>query len=133
GIELAKKHQLPQVIIDFIETHHGTTRVEYFYQSALKNNPDVDEALFRYPGPIPYSKETAVLMIADSAEAASRSLKEPTAESINQLVDKILESKLKQDQLVESNITLKDLTEISLIFKDMLKSIYHVRIDYDVK
>lgn len=133
GIELAKKHHLPQVIIDFIETHHGTTRVEYFYQSALKNNPDVDEALFRYPGPIPYSKETAVLMIADSVEAASRSLKEPTAESINQLVDKIMESKLKQDQLVESNITLKDLTEISLIFKDMLKSIYHVRIDYDVK
>lgn len=149
GIELAKKYQLPQVIIDFIETHHGTTRVEYFYQSALKSalksatnsNPnqqgeaevEVDESLFRYPGPVPYSKETAVLMMADSVEAASRSLKDPSSESINQLVDKIMESKLQQNQLIGSNITLRDLTEISLIFKDMLKSIYHVRIDYDVK
>ncbi len=134
GIDLAKKHKLPEVIIDFIRTHHGTTRVEYFYQNYLKNFPEksIDELLFRYPGPIPFSKETAVLMIADSVEAASRSLKEPTSESINQLVDKIVESKLSQNQLIRSNITLSDLTDISEIFKDMLKSIYHVRIDYDV-
>jgi putative nucleotidyltransferase with HDIG domain len=134
GIELAKKHQLPEVIIDFIRTHHGTTRVNYFYQSYIKSFPEkfVDEDVFRYPGPVPFSRETAVLMMADSVEAASRSLKEPTAESINQLVDKIIEMKLSELQLVNSNITLKDITQISDIFKDMLKSIYHVRIDYDV-
>lgn len=135
GVELAKKHQLPEVLIDFIRTHHGTTRVEYFYQSYLKTYPEkfVDEEVFRYPGPIPFSRETAVLMLADSVEAASRSLKEPTADSLNALVDKIIESKLNQKQLVRSNITLGDITTITEIFKDMLKSIYHVRIDYDVK
>lgn len=134
GVEMAKKHQLPEILIDFIRTHHGTTRVEYFYQSYLSTYPEkyIDEDIFHYPGPIPYSRETAVLMLADSVEAASRSLKEPSSDSINTLVDKIVESKLSQKQLVRSNITLKDITEISEIFKDMLKSIYHVRIDYDV-
>ncbi|WP_257668081.1 HD family phosphohydrolase [Parapedobacter tibetensis] len=133
GIELARKHQLPEVIIDFIRTHHGTTRVDYFYQSYIKSFPEkfVDEDMFHYPGPIPFSRETAVLMMADSVEAASRSLKEPNAQSINDLVDKIIESKLNQKQLINSNITLKDITLVSEIFKDMLKSIYHVRIDYD--
>lgn len=135
GVELARKHQLPEVLIDFIRTHHGTTRVEYFYQSFLTTYPEkfVDENVFRYPGPIPFSRETAVLMLADSVEAASRSLKEPTAESLNTLVDKIIESKMSQKQLVRSNITLRDISEITDIFKDMLNSIYHVRIDYDVK
>ena len=133
GVELAKKHQLPEVIIDFIRTHHGTTRVDYFYQSYIKSFPEkfVDEEMFHYPGPIPFSRETAVLMMADSVEAASRSLKEPNAQSINDLVDKIIESKLNQKQLINSNITLKDITQVSEIFKDMLKSIYHVRIDYE--
>lgn len=133
GVELAKKNQLPEVIIDFIRTHHGTTRVDYFYQSYIKSFPEkfVDEDLFHYPGPIPFSRETAVLMMADSVEAASRSLKEPNAQSLNELVDKIIESKLAQKQFVNSNITLKDITQVSEIFKEMLKSIYHVRIDYD--
>ncbi len=133
GVELARKHRLPEVIVDFIRTHHGTTRVDYFYQSYIKSFPEkfVDEEMFHYPGPIPFSRETAVLMMADSVEAASRSLKEPDAQSINDLVDKIIESKLSQKQLINSNITLKDITYISEIFKDMLKSIYHVRIDYD--
>jgi putative nucleotidyltransferase with HDIG domain len=135
GVDLAKKHNLPEVLIDFIRTHHGTTRVEYFYQSFLSTYPEqyVDEEAFHYPGPIPFSRETAVLMMADSVEAASRSLKEPNEESINNLVDKIIESKLSQKQLVHSNITLRDISDISEMFKDMLKSIYHVRIDYDVK
>lgn len=133
GIDLAKKHQIPEVIIQFIRTHHGTTRVEHFYQSYTKSFPDkfVDENIFHYPGPIPFSRETAVLMIADSVEAASRSLKEPNAQNINDLVDKIIESKLMQKQLVNSNITLKDITLISNIFKEMLMSIYHIRIDYE--
>lgn len=133
GIELAKKNQLPDVIIDFIRTHHGTTRVDYFYQSYIKSFPEkfVDEEMFHYPGPIPFSRETAVLMMADSVEAASRSLKEPTAKSLNDLVDKIIESKLSQKQFINSNITLKDITLVTEIFKEMLKSIYHVRIDYE--
>ena len=134
GVELAKKHQLPEVIIDFIRTHHGTTRVDYFYQSYIKSYPEkvVDEEMFHYPGPIPFSRETAVLMMADSVEAASRSLKEPTAQSLNDVVDKIIESKMNQKQFINSDITLKDITTVSEIFKEMLKSIYHVRIDYDV-
>jgi len=132
GIEIARKHQLPESVIDFIRTHHGNTRVDYFYQSFLKNSPEkfVDENIFRYPGPIPFSKETGVLMLADSVEAASRSLKNPDAQSINDLVERIIDYKLEQNQLDNCEITLKDLETIKLIFKTMLMSIYHVRIDY---
>ncbi|MGV8879896.1 MAG: HD family phosphohydrolase [Sphingobacteriaceae bacterium] len=132
GIELARKHNLPEVLIDFIRTHHGNTRVDYFYQSFLKNFPEklVDENTFRYPGPIPYSRETGVLMLADSVEAASRALREPDAQAINDLVDRIIDYKLDQDQLKNSDITLKDIETIRMIFKKMLISIYHVRIDY---
>lgn len=132
GIELARRHNLPEVIIDFIRTHHGNTRVDYFYQSFLKNFPEkiIDENTFRYPGPIPFSKESAVLMLADSVEAASRSLKEPDADSINSLVERVIDYKLEQNQLNDSNITLKEIETIKLIFKTMLMGIYHVRIDY---
>jgi putative nucleotidyltransferase with HDIG domain len=132
GIEMARKANLPEIVIDFIRTHHGNTRVDYFYQSFLKNFPEkfINENIFRYPGPIPFSKEAGVLMLADSVEAASRSLKEPDAESIGILVDRIVKYKLDQNQLNDSNITLKDLETIKEIFKRMLMSIYHVRIDY---
>lgn len=132
GIEITRRHQLPESVIDFIRTHHGNTRVDYFYQSFLKNSPEkfVDENIFRYPGPIPFSKETGVLMLADSVEAASRSLKNPDAQSINDLVERIIDYKLEQNQLDNCDITLKDLETIKLIFKTMLMSIYHVRIDY---
>ena len=134
GIEMGRKHQMPEVVIDFIRTHHGTTKVDYFYNVAMKDNPDkvIDESIFKYPGPIPFSKETAVLMIADSVEAASRSLKEPTEESINTLVDKIIDHKVLQRQFANANITMRDITESAKIFKSMLKSIHHVRIDYDL-
>ncbi|WP_457287678.1 HD family phosphohydrolase [Pedobacter sp. UYP24] len=132
GIEITRRHQMPESVIDFIRTHHGNTRVDYFYQSFLKNSPEkfVDENIFRYPGPIPFSKETGVLMLADSVEAASRSLKNPDAQSINALVERIINYKLEQDQLNNCDITLKDIETIKLIFKTMLMSIYHVRIDY---
>ncbi|WP_207532361.1 HD family phosphohydrolase [Desertivirga arenae] len=134
GIEIARRNHLPEIIIDFIKTHHGNTRMDYFYQSFLKNFPEkfVDENIFRYPGPIPFSKETGVLMLADSVEAASRSLKDPDAKSINSLVDRIIDYKLDQGQLNNSNITLKDIAMIRQIFKSMLMSIYHVRVDYDL-
>jgi len=132
GIEITRRHKLPENVIDFIRTHHGNTRVDYFYQSFLKNSPEkfVDENIFRYPGPIPFSKETGVLMLADSVEAASRSLKNPDAQNINDLVERIINYKLEQDQLDNCDLTLKDLETIKLIFKTMLMSIYHVRIDY---
>jgi len=135
GIDLAHKHQLPESIISFIRTHHGTTRTDYFYNAFVKEHPDklVDEHVFKYPGPIPFSKETAVLMMADSVEAASRSIKEPDAENISHLVDKIIEGKLSQGQLKNSNITMQEVEAIRAIFKRMLMSIYHVRVDYDVK
>ncbi len=132
GIEMARKANLPEIVIDFIRTHHGDTRVDYFYQSFLKNFPEkfIDENTFRYPGPIPFSKEGGVLMLADSVEAASRALKEPDEQSISNLVDRIVKYKLDQNQLKDSNITLKDIETIKTIFKRMLMSIYHVRMDY---
>lgn len=135
GIEMARKANLPEEIIDFIKSHHGTTRVDYFYQSYIKSFPEkfVDEDLFRYPGPIPFSKETAVLMMADSVEAASRSLKEPDAKGISNLVDKIIDYKIAQNQLKNANITLQEIETIREMFKTMLMSIYHVRVDYDLK
>jgi len=133
GIEMARKANLPEIVINFIRTHHGDTRVDYFYQSFLKNFPEkfIDENTFRYPGPIPFTKETGVLMLADSVEAASRALKEPDEQSISNLVDRIVKYKLDQNQLNDSDITLKDIETIKAIFKKMLMSIYHVRVDYD--
>jgi putative nucleotidyltransferase with HDIG domain len=132
GIEMARKANLPEIVINFIRTHHGDTRVDYFYQSFFKNFPEkfIDENTFRYPGPIPFSKEQGVLMLADSVEAASRALKEPDEQSISNLVDRIVKYKLDQNQLKDSDITLKDIETIKTIFKKMLMSIYHVRVDY---
>jgi putative nucleotidyltransferase with HDIG domain len=132
GVEIARKHRLPRVLIDFIETHHGTTRVEYFYRSYLKNFPDqhVDDAKFRYPGPLPFSKETAVVMMADTVEAASRSLKEPTQPTIDELVEKLIDQHMRNGQFREAPITFHDITRIKRIFKKMLHSIYHVRVEY---
>jgi putative nucleotidyltransferase with HDIG domain len=132
GIEMAKKHNLPEQIVDFIRTHHGTSRTEYFYRMYVKENPDeeVDDNMFRYPGPLPYSKETAVLMMADSVEAASKSLKTYTADVIDALVENIINSQIKADQFVNADITFKDITRIKKMFKRKLMNIYHVRIEY---
>jgi len=135
GIEVARKHKLPDLVIDFIRTHHGTSMVQYFYQSFLKNYPEqmVDEDDFRYPGPLPFSKETAVLMMADSVEAASRSLVKPDADAISNLVDRIIDNQIEQQQYINSDITFRDISAVKKIFKKMLKSIYHVRVEYPKK
>jgi cyclic-di-AMP phosphodiesterase PgpH len=132
GIQLAKEHRLPNMLIDFIRTHHGDQRVEYFYQSQLRDFPDteIDDLKFRYPGPKPFSKETAVLMMADSVEAASRSLKTPDASSIGGLVDGIIDKQLANKQFINADITLRDIARIKRLFKKMLNSIYHVRVEY---
>ena len=132
GIEMAKKNNLPEEIIDFIRTHHGTRKVEYFYIKQKKDFPDeeVDEKTFSYHGPIPFSRETAVLMMADSVEAASRSLKKPDEEAINNLVEGIITKQVETDQFINSDITLRDITTIKKILKKKMKNIYHVRIAY---
>jgi putative nucleotidyltransferase with HDIG domain len=132
GVEKARKAKVPDIIIDFIRTHHGTSRLQYFYQSYLKNFPEKvpDEELFRYPGPLPYSKETTVLMMADSVEAASRSLKSADPESIDKLVDGIIDHQMETGQYDNAPVTLRDIRDIRKIFKKMLMSMYHARIDY---
>lgn len=133
GVELAKKYKLPEQIIDFIRTHHGTTSVRYFLNLFRKQGgptSKIAESQFRYPGPIPFSKETAVLMIADGVEAASRSLKTHDALSINDLVDNIIDYKIANNQFINSDITFKDITTIKKIFKKRLMNIYHARIEY---
>lgn len=132
GIKIAKKHKLPDIIIDFIRTHHGTSKVRFFLLNYKEQNPDIeiDEDEFRYPGPIPYSKETSVLMMADSVEAASRSLKTYDTESIEKLVDGIIQNQIDEGQYANADITFKDISTIKKMFKKKLMNIYHVRIAY---
>ncbi len=132
GVKLAKENHLPEQIIDFIRTHHGTKRVEYFYRMSKKENPDEEIKLsdFTYHGPIPYSKETSLLMMADAVEAASRSIQNPNAKSISELVDKIIKSQLDQGQFNNANITFRQINTAKKIFKRKLLNIYHLRIEY---
>ena len=134
GIEICRKYHVPEQIIDFVRTHHGTRRTEYFYQMELKANPDIEvnEEDFRYHGPIPFSKETAVLMMADSVEAASRSLVDKTEESISKLVDGIIDTQMKDNQFVNTDLTFRDITTVKKVFKRKLMNMYHVRIAYPV-
>jgi hypothetical protein len=132
GVEKAKKYKVPEQVIDFIRTHHGSMRLQYFYQNFLKSFPDVipDEEQFRYQGPLPFSKETAVLMMADSVEAASRSLKNASRESIDELVESVIKTQMDQNQFLNSPVTMKDISDIKKIFKRMLISVHHARIEY---
>ena len=132
GVKKAKKHNLPEQIIVFIKTHHGTRKVMYFYNMLLKEKPDeqIDEAIYTYPGPIPFSKESAVLMMADSVEAASRSIKQPNEQNLSELVDNIINKQVENEQFVNSNITLREITKIKNILKKKLMNMYHVRIEY---
>lgn len=133
GVDLAHKYRLPQEIIQFIETHHGTTRVEYFYRQYLKENKcdePTDEGRFRYPGPIPFSKEMAVVMIADSVEAASRAMKSPTPEKLREMVDAIVDHKIKDSQLENSSLTFKDISVVRKSLYRQLLTMNHSRIEY---
>ncbi|MCK9270360.1 MAG: HDIG domain-containing protein [Bacteroidales bacterium] len=132
GIEKAKKAKLPEQIIDFIRTHHGNSKVGYFYTMQQKENPDekVDPRRFTYPGPIPFSKETSVVMMSDSVEAASRSLKIIDEVTINNLVENIINKQMESGQFINSNITLRDINKTKKILKKKLMNIYHIRIEY---
>lgn len=132
GLKLAEKHNLPKVIKDFISTHHGRGLTKYFYISYKNEHPDeeVDAEKFRYPGPNPFTKEQAILMMADSVEAASRSLPEYTEESIGTLVDKIIDAQVAEEFFKECPITFKDIALVKALFKEKLKTMYHTRISY---
>ena len=132
GIEIAKENNLPDELIDFIRTHHGTTTVQYFYKQFITDFPEeeVDIKDFTYPGPKPYSKETAILMMADSSEAAARSIKNPTSENIDALIEKIINKQISADQYVNADITFKEINQIKRLFKKKLVNIHHARIEY---
>ncbi len=133
GMELGTKYKLNHRIIDFIQQHHGTSLVYYFYRRALESSENVDEIGeegFRYTGPKPSTRETAIVLLADSVEAATRALKEPTAQNIEELVHKIVNNKFIDGQLDECTLTLKDLEKISNVFVRILAAIYHSRVSY---
>lgn len=132
GIALAEKHHLPRTIRDFITTHHGLSKTGYFYITYKNAHPDeeVDENLFTYPGPQPTTREQGILMLADCVEAASHSLKEYTAENIDELVERLVDSKVKDGELRMCPLTFRDIENIKRTFKDRLKAIYHTRITY---
>jgi len=132
GVEIAKENKLPETVIDFIRTHHGTTTTRYFLHNYKKEHEGeiINEDLFRYPGPIPFSKETAILMMADGVEASSRSLKKYDAIAIDELVDKIINHQINENQFMNADITFRDINQIKKIFKKRLMNIYHVRIEY---
>lgn len=132
GLAMATKWKLPKVIRDFISEHHGKSVTRYFYNTAVNDNPDkkIDRSRFQYPGPNPQSRETAIVMMADAVEAASRSLKDYTPQAISDLVDKIIDSQEAEGLFKESPISYKDVEQVKDTFKKRLATIYHSRIAY---
>ncbi|MGB4054205.1 MAG: HDIG domain-containing metalloprotein, partial [Dysgonamonadaceae bacterium] len=132
GVKIAKQNGLPQQIVDFIETHHGTSVPKYFYIQWKNVNPgkEIDEEVFRYPGPNPFSKETAIVMMADAVEASSRSLAEYSEESFRDLVNKIIDDQVNEGYFKKAPITFRDIETVKEVFVDKLKTIYHTRIAY---
>lgn len=132
GIQLANQYNLPAVIKDFISTHHGKGKTKFFYISWKNEHPDqeINEAVFTYPGPDPFTKEQAILMMADSVEAASRSLPEYTEESIGKLVEKIIDGQVNDGNFKQCPITFREIAEVKAVFKEKLTTIYHTRISY---
>lgn len=130
GVEKARAYNLPERIIDFIKTHHGTSLVYYFYKKQLDSGEDFNEEDFHYQGPIPFSKEMIIMMMADSVEAASKSLKAPTYSIIDNLVESIIKKQFDEKQYLNANISLKEIEQIKRIFKEKLRNIHSLRIEY---
>lgn len=132
GVKMAKKYKLPDSLVEFIATHHGTTKAKYFYLKHQQDHPDeaIDEDSFIYPGPLPVSKEASVVMLVDGIEAASRSLKEKTLENLRNLINTMIDQKIDDKQLDHSKLTFSDINIIKEILLNKLKNIYHIRIEY---
>jgi len=133
GVKLARKYGLPQTIIDVVAQHHGDSLVKYFYitmKNSSKNPEEIKEEDYKYKGPAPTTKETAIVMLADSVEAAVRSIQAPTKEKIENMVDNIIKGRLEENQLSNSELTFKDVKNIRGAFLKVLSGIYHERIEY---
>lgn len=130
GVRLARQAGLPELVIDMIRTHHGTTRAEFFYRAYHKNNPLAGDADFRYPGPRPSTKEQTILMLADTVEAACKSLKSPTETELYTFIDTLITGKFSSGQLENSSLNFRELETCRTVFKSVAKSVYHVRIAY---
>ena len=132
GAEIARRHKIPKPVVDFIFTHHGTSKTQYFLKMYQKENPgtEINPEDFSYPGPRPFSKETAVLMMCDAVEAASRSLKEYNAEAIKQLIDYIIDGQIADGQFLEAEVTFKDIHQAKEVLHRKLMNIYHARVQY---
>ncbi|NLA26148.1 MAG: HD domain-containing protein, partial [Firmicutes bacterium] len=136
GVELARKHRLPAVIEEIIQQHHGTSLISYFYQQALEDRGDVEQIYdekFRYEGPLPQTKEAAIIMLADSVEAGVRSLPKPVGNRVEGMVRRIIKDRLNNGQMDESDLTLKELDLIGEAFVKIMAGIYHSRIEYPEK
>ena len=132
GVKMAQKHKLPAPIIEFIATHHGTTKANYFFIKHQQENPgkDINEQPFIYPGPLPKSKEAAVVMLVDGIEAASRSMKEKTRDNLEGLINSMIDKKIADRQLDDSDLTFRDINTIKQTLLQKLINIYHIRIEY---
>ena len=132
GVRLAQKYRLPEILIAFITTHHGTTQTDYFYKTYKNEHPgmSVDPKMFTYPGPLPQNKETAVLMLIDGIEAATRSLSEKSVDNIRALIDKMVEQKIQSQQLINADLTFREINILKITLLEKLINIYHVRIEY---
>lgn len=132
GVKLAHRHKLPEVLINFISTHHGTTQAKYFYTLYKNEHPDesIDSSEFTYPGPKPHNKETSVVMLIDGIEAATRSLKEKTHENIKEMIDRMIKQKLEEGQLDDADLTMRDISILKETLLEKLLNVYHVRIEY---
>jgi putative nucleotidyltransferase with HDIG domain len=132
GLAIAERENLPKKIKEFITTHHGLSKTGYFYITYKNEHPDevIDDKLFTYPGPKPFTKEQAVLMMADCVEAASHSIKEYTEENICKLVDNIIDAKFREGELAMAPLTFQDIFTVKEVFKKRLMAIYHTRISY---
>ena len=132
GVRLAQKYRLPEILIAFITTHHGTTQTDYFYKTYKNEHPgmDVDPKMFTYPGPLPQNKETAVLMLIDGIEAATRSLNEKSVENIRSLIEKMVDQKIQSQQLINADLTFREINILKITLLEKLINIYHVRIEY---
>jgi len=133
GVIMAEEAGMPKNIIDFIETHHGTTTIRYFYNRAKDQAAEgevIDEALYKYDGPLPFSRETGIVMLADTVEAASRAMKQPTYSKLENLINKLVDAKVDEGQLADTPLTFKDLRKIKEVFLTILSGIYHSRVEY---
>lgn len=133
GVILAQEAGLPKIIVDFIETHHGTTTIRYFYNKAVEQAEEtepIDENLFKYDGPLPFSRETGIVMLADTVEAASRAMKQPSYSKLENLINKLVDAKVDEGQLSNTPLTFKDVRKIKEVFLTILNGIYHSRVEY---